>query len=101
MTQLCFNIILFRSINQNKSLVLILFNTISIFFRQKHWSQSHPLLGTPRKRGSMLSIEMVTVSDTLKAQGFFQTGKGFEIHQWTNSKVGENVSIGIPQKVCD
>ena len=49
----------------------------------------------------MLSIEMVTVSDTLKAQGFFQTGKGFEIHQWTNSKVGENVSIGIPQKVGD
>ena len=72
----------------------------SIHFSEALVSQSF----TPQNSsgsGSMSSIEMVTVSDTLKAQGFFQTGKGFEIHQWTNSKVGENVSIGIPQKVGD
>ena len=68
MTQLCFKIILFTSINQSKSLY-----TYFIQYNLKFF-QTEALVSksfTPRNSsgsGSMSPFEMVTVSDTLKAQ---------------------------------
>ena len=68
MTQLCFKIILFTSINQSKSLYtyFIQYN-LKIFPTEALVSKSF----TPRNSsgsGSISPFEIVTVSDTLKAQ---------------------------------